>query len=141
MTIRRFREQVAGCKTADEVHGRFLAAVKFPDEDPSWLFSRRVGRVKSGEMIWWRESSGRGYAKKGPITTARVAPGTAGIEIVGEVKIGLDHLLPGIIGLALLALYLVKGGEFYAIIPIGALILSQLWIFYGIATAEDFLLE
>jgi hypothetical protein len=141
MTIRRFKEQVVGCGTADEVHGRFLAAVRPPGEDSSWFVSRRVGSVKAGEMIWWRESQGRGGAKKGPITTARVVQGNDGIELVGKVEIGPDHLLPGIIGLALLALFLVKGGGAFVMIPIGALIFSQLWMFYYTTTSEDFLLE
>jgi hypothetical protein len=141
MTIRRFRWQLAACGTADEVHGRFLAAVKLPGEDSFSFFSRRVGRVQAGEMTWWRESHGRGGRRKGPITTARVVPGTNGIEIVGKVELGFDHLLPGIIGLALFGLFLLKGGEFYVIIPIGALILGQLWTFYDISAAEDFLLE
>jgi hypothetical protein len=48
--------------------------------------------------------------------------------------------LAGVLGLAGLLYFLVKRGGAFLMIPIGGLILGQLWIFRDIATAEDFLL-
>src|SRR5208283_4927316 len=106
MTIRRFRWQVAGCGTEDEVHGRFLAAVKPPGKLPYGLWPKRVGYVQAGEMCWWQGCNGRA---NGPVATARVVQGSDGIEIVGKVEVGPQHLLPGFLGLALLLIFLVKG--------------------------------
>jgi hypothetical protein len=91
MTIRRFRWEVVGCKTADEVHGKFLAAVIPPGKLPYGLSPKRLGYVQAGEMCWWQGGNGRG---NGPVATASVVESGDRIEIVGKVEIGPQHYWP-----------------------------------------------